>query len=198
MRPEEEKHANDQREHEFRRDPHVGVAIEIVGRGMWLKGDKTGGRTLMALPAGLQAIVGMHAGRGIADTLDLVTSVTVKTLGRIGVAQRIDLAVIGLRVGLQAFFMTISAVPGDDQPRQVHRRAFHVMGRVAIGADRRIGVGLLQDFLAVHRSRVRGQLPRVALAADVGDAQAPLGADRTALRIDVMGVMAVVAACIGA
>ena len=198
MRPEEEKHANDQRDHEFRRDPHVGIALVIVSRGVRLEGDKSGCRTRVAFPAGLQAIVGVHSGRRILDALNRVAAMAIETLGRVGVAKRVDLAVIGLRIRLQAVLMTVAAVPRDDKPSRIHRRAFDVMGCVAIGTDRCLGVGRLQDFLAVDGGCIRLQLRGVALSADVRDIQAPLGADRTALRIDVMGVMAVVAGCIGA
>ncbi len=72
------------------------------------------------------------------------------------------------------------------------------MGRVAIRADGRCGIGVAHDLPAVHRVEVFVALLDVALAAGVGNAEAPLGADGAVFRINVVRVVAVVAGRVGA
>jgi hypothetical protein len=94
--------------------------------------------------------------------------------------------------------MTVSAVLGDGEPGFVFGRICDVMRGVAIGADGGPRVLFLQHFPAVHRSGVEVAFARMALAANVGDVQAPLGANGAARRVHVVRLVAVVAGCIGA
>ncbi len=134
----------------------------------------------------------------IAHPLDAVAAVAVKTLGRVGVAQRVHLSVVGFGVGLQAFGVAAAAVPGDRQLGRVLRRIFDVVGGMAIRADRRHRVLVVQHCLAVHRRRVLLAFLGVALAARVRNAQPPLRAFGAAFGVDVVRRVAVVAGCVGA
>ena len=198
MRPEERKGAAEQPQHEFRRDPGERIAGEIVRIGVRLERHIAGGRLRMALLTGLETIVRVNRRGRIIDPLDGVAAVAVEALGGVGEAERVDLAVIGLGVALEALVMAIAAVLGDGQLGRILGRVRDVVGRVAVGADCRARVLVFQHFLAVHRGPVQLALLGVALAAGVRDVQAPFGADRAARRIDVVGVVAAVAARVGA
>ena len=102
---------------------------------MWLEARKSLGRFRVTFLTSLQAVIRMHGRLRIIDPLDGVASVAVKTLGRVGVAQPVDLAVVGFRVGLQALGMAVSAVPGNDDLGRIFRGVLDVMGGVAIGTD---------------------------------------------------------------
>jgi len=198
VRPEEREGAGEQPDHEFRGGPDIGIALEIVGRAVRLEGRESPRRVLVALLAGLDAVAREHARFRIVDALDGVAAMAVEALGRVGEAQRVDLAVIGLGIGLEAFGVTVAAVLGDDELGLVPRRILDVVGRMAIGADGRIRVAVLQHRLAVHRGRIQLALLHVALAAGVRQVQAPLLAALAVLRIDVVRVVAVVAGGVGA
>ena len=92
MQPEEGQRAAQQRNHEFRRDPCVRVAGEVVRRRVRLEGHKSRGRGCVALLAGVEAVGRIDRGSGIVDALDVVTAVAVEALRRIGIAQLVDLA----------------------------------------------------------------------------------------------------------
>ena len=72
------------------------------------------------------------------------------------------------------------------------------MRGVAVRADRCLGIGFPYDLVAGHRGLVGFEFLLVALAADGWDLQTPLGALSTALGIDIVRVVTVVAGCIGA
>src|ERR1017187_5851778 len=155
-------------------------------------------RPFMALLAGFQAVGRIDRRSWIVHALDAMVAVAVETLGRIRVTQLVDLAVIGFGVGFQALLMAVAAVLGDRESGRILRRVFDVMGGVAIGADGRDRVLVLQHFFSVHRGRVLRAFVGMTLAADIRNVQAPLLAFRTAGGINIVGIVAVVAGCIGA
>src|SRR6185503_9061896 len=110
----------------------------------------------------------------VADALDGVVAVAVEALCGIGVAQRVDLAVIGLHVALVVVDVAAAAVARDDEADVVGPRAADLVRGVAIGAHGGVGVLVLQHFGAVHRSGIGLALLDVAVAADARDRQAPL------------------------
>src|SRR5450759_2818635 len=107
-------------------------------------------RTHMTLLAGLQAVVRMHLRLRIVYALDAMAAVAVEALGRIGVTQFVDLAVVGLGIGFQALMMTVAAVLGDGEPGRILCRIFDVVGGMAIRADRRDRVTVVQHCFALR------------------------------------------------
>ena len=140
----------------------------------------------------------MHGRFRVVHALDGVAAVAVEALGRVGVAQRVDLAVVGVGVGLQAFGVAVAAVLGDGELGRVLGRVLDVVGGMAVRADRRDRVLVVQHRLAVDRSRVLLAFLGVALAARVRNAEPPLGALVAACGIDVVRLVAVVAGGVGA
>ena len=124
----------------------------------------------------------------------------VVALGRIGVAQGVDLSVVGRLVGLVVVLVATAALAGHRELERIARGVADRVGAVAIGADRSLCIFLVQGFLAVHRTCVGFQLVGMAiLAAGLGDAQAQLGVLRRAFgrHIEAVRVVAVVARGIG-
>ena len=104
-----------QQHHEFRGEPQIGIVLEIVRIAVRLEGDEARGRVGWHFWQVCKP-VGREDGRArIVDALDRMVAVAVEALGRIGVAQRVDLAVIGRQVGLQLLLMAGAAVLGDDE-----------------------------------------------------------------------------------
>src|SRR3972149_6214038 len=126
-----------------------------------------------------------------------MTAVAVEALGCIGVAQLVDLAVIGSRIRFQAPLMAVAAVLGNRELGGVLGRILDVVGGVAVGADRGARVLVLQHFLSMHRRFVLHALCLMALAAGIRNVQAPLLPLGAAVGIDVVGIVAVIAACVG-
>ena len=113
----------------------------------------------------------------------------VVALGGVGIAQGIDLPVVGRLVGFVVVLVATAALAGDGQLERIARGVADRVGTMAIGADRRLGILLVQDFLAMDRTRVGFQLVRVAiLAAGLGDSQAIFGILRRALGRHLEGV----------
>ena len=127
-----------------------------------------------------------------------MAAVAVEALRGIGEAQRVDLPVVGPHVGLQLLVMAIAAVLGDQQPGRVEPRVLNVMGGVAVRADRRFRIAVLQGLLAVHRGLVGLELLGVACAAGIRQVEPPPVTVGAALRIDVVGFVAIVAGGVGA
>ena len=152
----------------------------------------------MTFLAGREAVARMHRGSRIVGSLNSVAAVAVIALGRIRIAQRVHLPMVGPGVGFQVVGVTAATVGGDRELGIVLRWICDVVGGVAIGADGRTRIPVVQDRLAVHRGRVLLALARMTFAADVRDAEPPLGALVAAGRVDVVRGMAVVAACVDA
>ena len=93
--------------------------------------------------------------------------------------------------------MAIAAVLGDQQPGLVEEGILHVVRGVAVRADRRLRIALLQYFLAVHRGFVSREFRGVAGAASIRQIEPPPITVGSALRIDVVGVVAIVAGGVG-
>ena len=198
MRPEEREDAAKQQQHELGREPGVGITTEVFVVGVRLELHEARRRVEMALLAGLQAVVRMHARCRIVHALDRVAAVAVEALGGIGEAQRVDLTVVGPHVGLQLLVVAIAAVLGDQQPGRVERRVLDVVRGVAVRADRRFRIAVLQRLLAVHRGLVGLELLGVARAAGIRQIEPPPVPVGAALRIDVVGFVAIVAGGVGA
>jgi hypothetical protein len=98
MRPEEREGPSQEADHELGGQPGVGIAAEIVGRGMRLERKEARRRLGMTGLAGLQTIVGMHVRGRIAHPLNGMAAVAVEALGRMGIAQCVHLPVIGVGV----------------------------------------------------------------------------------------------------
>ena len=75
-------------------------------------------------------------------------AMAVGALGGVGIAQAVDLAVVGGFVGLVGILVAIAATGGDRQLGLVGRTADDVVGGVAVRADRRLEI-LLLGFPAV-------------------------------------------------
>src|SRR5450631_624999 len=93
--------------------------------------------------------------------------------------------------------MAIAAVLGDQQPGLVEEGVLHVVRGVAVRADRRLRVAILQRLYAVHRGLVSGEFGGVAGAASKRQIESPPIPVGTALRIDVVGFVAIVASGVG-
>ena len=137
MGPKECEHARQQRDHEFRGEPQIGIVLEVVGIAVRLEGHKPGAGVGMAFPTCGEPVGRIHGRTWVVDPLDRMVAMAVETLGRIGVAQGVDLPVIGCQVGLQLLLMARAAVLGDDQPGRTQHRVFNVVTGVAVRADRR-------------------------------------------------------------
>jgi len=72
-----------------------------------------------------------------------MAAVAVRALGGIGIAQPVDLAVIGSLVGLVGILVAIAATGGDRQFGLVGGTADDVVRCVAIGTDCRLEILLL-------------------------------------------------------
>ena len=112
----------------------------------------------------------MYGGFRIGHPLNAVATVTIKTLGRVGITQGVYLSMVGLGVGLQALGVAAAAVFGDRQFGGVIRRICDVVCAMAIGANRSGRIPVIQHRSAVHRGRVLFALLGVTLAAGVRDA----------------------------
>ena len=124
----------------------------------------------------------------------------VVALGRVGVAQGIDLSVVGRFVRFVLGFVATAALPGHGELERIGRGVADRVGAVTVSASRRLGVLLVHDFLAMHGTCVGVQLIRMAvLAAGLGNAQAVLGVFRRAFRrhLEAVRVVAVVARGVG-
>src|SRR5450755_4429988 len=93
--------------------------------------------------------------------------------------------------------MAIAAVLGDQQSGLVEEGVLHVVRGVAVRADRRFRIALLQYFVAMHRGFVSRQFGSVAGAASKRQIEPPPVTVGCALRIDVVGVVTIVASGIG-
>ena len=198
MRPEERKHAAEQQQHEFRGQPRVGIALEIVVVGVRLERQEALGRVDMAVLAGLQPVGRKDARRRVRYALDVVAAVAIEALGGEGEAQLVDLAVIGVEVGGEFLLVAIAAVLGDGELGRGQERILDVHSVMAIRAHRRLRIAVLQHLLAVHRIAIDLELLGVALAAGVRQIEPPPVIIGGALRIDVMRVVAIVAGGVGA
>ena len=198
MGPEEGKHADQEPGHEFRGEPQQGVAFEVVGIAMRLEGYEPRAGVGMAFPTSGKPVGRKHGRTRVADPLDRMASMAVETLRRIGVAQGVDLPVISRQVALQILPMARAAVLGDDQPGRTQDRVFNVVRGVAVRADRRLGIVLLQHLPAMDRRCIGREFLGMARAASVGKVHAPRLPEGSLWRIDVVGVMTIVARRIGA
>ena len=198
MGPEEGKHAYQKRGHELRGEPHQGVAFEVVGIAVRLEGHKPRARVGMAFPTRVKPIGRIHGRTWVAGPLDRMASMAVETLRRIGVAQGVDLSVIGRQVGLQPILMARAAILGNDQLGRAQDWVFDVMTGVAVRADRCLGIMFLQHLPAMDRRCVGCELRGMACAAGVGKVQPPLCPDGSPWGIDVVGIMTIIAGRIGA
>ena len=115
VRPEERKHGQQERGHEFRCNPQLRIALEILRVAVRLERDKTCSRALMALLAGLKAVVRIHRGAGVVYALDAVTAVAVETRRSMSITERDDLAMVGSLITLGAVDMAVAAILRNDQ-----------------------------------------------------------------------------------
>ena len=116
VQPEECESAQQQANHALRRKPHLGILLKFVSRTMRLECDIAFGCTFVAGLAGFLPVIDVHHGGFIVKPLDPMGAVTVVTLGRLPIAQPGNFAVIGFRVGLQVFLVTVAAVFRNGQP----------------------------------------------------------------------------------
>ena len=206
MQPEEQEHADQQREHELGDDPHLRVFGEVVAVGVRGEGGETGGRqrpffAVMATLTGLQAVRGMHFRIRILGRQNVVAAVAVVAFCGIGRAQFRGLAVIRVAVRQQPVLVAIAAFLDIEQLERGQRGAGDLVGGVAIGADRRLDVLFGEHLLAMHRFGVGIQLVGVAfLAAQRGYAKSPGRVFRALLvgrHVEAVGVMALSACGLG-
>ena len=64
-----------------------------------------------------------------------MAAMAVVALGRVGMAQGVDLAVVGVFIGLVIFLMTTAALRGNGQFDGVRRGVADAVRGVAVGAD---------------------------------------------------------------
>ena len=171
--------------------------MQVVAGRVRLEAEEALGRVEVALLAGLQAVGRIDRRLRIVDALDRVVAVAVETLGGVGEAERVDLAVVGPLVGCQLLLMAAAAVLGDQELGLVEEGVLNVVRGVAVRADRRLRVGLLQRQLAVHRGLVFGEFRLVAGAAGIRQIEPPPIVVRRVRRIDIVRVVAVVAGGVG-
>ncbi|MCU7854596.1 MAG: hypothetical protein KZQ79_02710, partial [Candidatus Thiodiazotropha sp. (ex Lucinoma borealis)] len=95
MHPEEAQHADDKQLHEFGNDPYSRVFLEIVPMSVGMETKEALWSILMALVAGLEAIVQMDSGSWVIHTAYLVPTMAIETFGGMGIAKFVDLTVIG-------------------------------------------------------------------------------------------------------
>ena len=168
-----------------------------------LEGSEAGGRLRQILLAVVAGFAGLHAvgridlGARIVHLGDLVAAVAVKALGRVGIAQLVDLTVVGLDIAFEVFLVTAAAIAGDGELGSVSRGIADVVAGVAIDTNRCLRVVLAHGFLAMDRFAVVAQLVFVAgIAAQGRRLQAPGVALRRAFgrHRKCVGVVALVAA----
>lgn len=207
VQPEEAKRAHQQLHHDLPGHPDLRVAVEITRMAVRLEGGKACGGigqvffAVVALPARFHAVVDVCLGFWISGLQDSMAAMAVVAFGGVGVAQCADLAVVGGLVGFQVFLMAGAALLGDCQLEGVARRVGNSMGTMAIATDRCFGVFLVEQFFSVNRSSKGLELVFVArFGAGIGNAQAPLVVRGRAFgwHIKAVGVVAVVARCVGA
>jgi len=149
----------------------------------------------VALRAGLDPVVGMDLRGRVVDSLDFVAAVAVEALGRVGVSQRGDAAVESVLVGLELLVVAAAAIGGDGQFEGIAGGVADGVGRVAVGAHRRLSQHVLGVLLAMDRTLVGVELLGVAGAAQARDAQTPLGVFGRVLGryVEAVDVVAVIA-----
>ena len=197
MGPKEREHARQQRRHAFRGKPQIGIVLEIVGIAVRLESGEAGAGVGVALLTRSEPVGREHGRTVVVDPLDRMAAMAVEALGGIGVAQGVDLPVIGVQIGFQLFLMARAAVLGDDQLGRVQQRVFNVVTGVAVRAGRRRGIMVLQHQLAMNRVCIGRKFFGMARAAGVGQVQPPSLPGGGPRRIDVVRVMAIVAGRIG-
>ena len=129
---------------------------------------------MVALLACLQPVLGTDLGVGIVDLEDAMAAVTVEALGGGGIAQRIDLAMVGVAVGFQVVFMATAAFFREGQLDRAGRGVADAVRGMAVDAHRRLQIVLLVERLAMHGAVVFLQFVAMALlAANIGHGPAP-------------------------
>ena len=204
MQPEEAKGADQQLHHDLPGHPDLRVLVEIVGVAVRLI---TGERcwhirqALLGVVAGLAGfhpVVRMDHRFRVVDLQDLVAAMAVVALGRIGIAQRTDLAVEGVLVGVEFLDVAVAATGRYRQLEGVARGVGDAVRRVAVGADGCLRQQFFAVFLTVDGGQIGFQLFGMAgSAADGRNLQTPLGALRAALGRDVEAVRVVAAVARG-
>src|SRR5450759_891437 len=126
-------------------------------------GELLGGSGVASAAGGENALL-RDGARRVGLGLDLVPIVTTGADRGLGVAERVSLAVVAVEVGRLATAVTTHAQVHDAlaEGRRVGRE--DVVGVVAIGAERRLGVVALQSELAVEGRHVIRIGVRVAVA----------------------------------
>src|SRR5450830_880010 len=116
MQPEEAEGAHQQLHHDLPGNPNLRVAGKIMAIAVRLVTGKAGWhirQTLLGVvagSAGLEPVVWMNHGLRIIDPPYLVATVAVVALGRVVVAERTDLTVEGVLVGVEILHMTVAAM----------------------------------------------------------------------------------------
>src|SRR5215208_909817 len=99
----------------------------------------------------------------------------IETFGRISIAERANLAVIGVAIRVVVLFVAAAAIFQDGEPDRIGRRALDVVSRVAVRADGCASV-TRRRLLAMHRVQIALQLIVVARPAHARNGLPPLGA----------------------
>src|SRR5262249_6551838 len=129
----------------------------------------------VALLARHQPMIGMDARRGVLHALDVVMAVAIETLRRRCIAERADLAMIGVAVGMEVALVTRAAALGNREPDRICRRTLYLMRSVAVRANGCSHIPILHDLAAVHRCEVLVALPAVTGPAQAGNRLTPFG-----------------------
>ena len=160
VRPEEREDADQQRDHELRRDPHVRIAAEVVRVRMRLESDKPCRRAGVALLAGSQPVVRMHRRGRIAHAPHVMVRVAIEAFRRMAVSERRHLPMVGVGIAFQVLLVAVAAPIDDVHPLRFAARSLDVVVRVATCTGR--AVPAFRDLRRVHGGRVL--LRRVAMA----------------------------------
>ena len=195
--PEEQKDPENQHIHESLGDPHLREALVIVHVAVGMEAQVALGGVLVTLTAGLQAVVVVDLRARVLHRHDPVASVTVETLGSMGIAQSGHLSVIGGPIGLDLLLVATPTVLGNGELDRILLGRVDIMGGMAIGADRRVRVVLFQHGLTMDRGLVGVLLLLVAAPADLRVLLPVLRPLDAADGADVMRIVTVVAGGVG-
>src|SRR5664280_1011765 len=122
-------------------------------------------RARVALGARAHDVLVRDGARRVGGREDLVAAVAVGANGGAEATEVEGLAVVAVEVGLLGFRMAARAQHALALAEGDRARSEDVVRRVAVGADRRLAVGVPEHQVPVEGAPVHGELVRVALAA---------------------------------
>ena len=151
MRPEEDEDEDQQSDHEFGGNVQLRIFGKIMAVRMGAKRGKSRCRLMhtrffvvMALLAGFHPILRRYPGFRVIDGPDVVAAMTIGAAGCIGVAETVDLPMIGVSVALEIFFVAAATGIHVGNLERIRGSVDDAVNCMAVGAYRGLDVALVE------------------------------------------------------